>query len=139
MNEARVFGAELFSNAGVSAGLLKSIPLGRNHTLLLSGAADVSLYSSDNVAKRHEYAALLAWQARWSPHWESSVFVRAALYDYETHDDWNTTFAASVDYVMASWCRLGISSNFIFNASDVDAFDYENVGVGANLRLSVRF
>ena len=65
--------------------------------------------------------------------------MRNVCYDYETHDDWNTTFAASVDYVMASWCRLGISSNFIFNASDVDAFDYENVGVGANLRLSVRF
>ncbi|MCB1098616.1 MAG: hypothetical protein KDN22_23795 [Verrucomicrobiae bacterium] len=139
MSQAGDFSEELFSNAGVSAGLLKSIALGRNQSLLLSGTADVSLYASDDVARRHEYAALAAWQARWSPRWESSIFVRAALYDYKAHDDWNTTIAASVDYRLTSWCRLGISSNLIFNASDVDAFDYENVGVGANLRMAVRF
>lgn len=139
MSEAGDFGEELFANAGASAGLLKSITLGRNHSLLISTTADVSLYATDDAPQRHEYAALIAWQATWSPHWESSFFVRTALYDYDSHDDWNTTVAASIDYVAAPWCRLGMSSNFIFNASDVDAFDYENVGIGANLRLSVRF
>ncbi|MGK0190527.1 MAG: hypothetical protein ACI9R3_006355 [Verrucomicrobiales bacterium] len=139
MSEAGDFSEELFANAGVSAGLLKSIPLGRNHSLLISTTADVSLYATDDAPQRHEYAALLAWQAQWSPHWESSLFVRTALFNYDSHDDWNTTFAASIDYVAAQWCRIGISSNLIFNASDVDAFDYENVGVGANLRMSLRF
>lgn len=139
MAEAGSFSEELFANAGVAAGLLKSMPLGRNHTLLASATADVSVFASDAAPQRDEFAALAAWQARWFARWESSCFVRMVLYDYDAHDDRNVTLAASLDYVLKPWCRVGISGNVIFNDSDVGAFDYWNSGIGANLRMSLRF
>ena len=139
MSEAWSFGDELFSNAGLGAGLLRSVPLSRNHSLLFNVTADVSLEASDPLPQRHEYAGLIAWQAQWAPRWESSVFARTVLYDYDTHDDWNTSLGATLDYVVRPWCRLGLSGSYIYNSSDIDVFDYENFTLGASLRLSVRF
>ena len=139
MSEAGEFGEELFANTGLNVGLLKSVPLSRNHSLLGNVTADVSVDASEDAPQRHEYAALVAWQAQWAPRWESSVFLRATLYDYHKHDDWNLIAAASIDYVVKPWCRIGLSTSFSYNDSDVGPFDYENWTTGVNLRLSARF
>lgn len=139
MSEAENFGEELFSNTGVGVGLLRSYAVGRNQTFLVSGTADVSLDASDEEPQRNDYAILGAWQAKLAPRWESNVFVRGTFYDYNAHADWNFIVGASLDWLPNDWCRIGVSSNFSANASDDEAFEYENAGVGANLRFSLRF
>jgi hypothetical protein len=139
LSEAGSFGEELFSNYGTGAGLLRSIALNQNHQLLLNTSADVSLGASDSAPQRNEYALLAGVTSRWAPRLESSVYILGTLYDYDSHDDWNTAVGASLDFIPREGLRIGVSTNFSHNDSNVDVFDYDNFGIGGNLRVAIQF
>jgi hypothetical protein len=130
---------ELFNNFSLNPSLLRSLALNPAHSILGNVSAEISLDSNSVEAQRNEYSVLVAWQAKWSRRWESSLYLRGAFYDYEQHDDWNFVGGAAIDWVWTSWCRLGVVANWAWNDSDESVFDYENTTLGAGLRLSVRF
>ncbi|MFN0125312.1 MAG: hypothetical protein ACKV19_01340 [Verrucomicrobiales bacterium] len=130
---------ELFNNFSLTPSLLRSLALNPSHSILGNISAEISLDSNSAEAQRNEYSVLVAWQAKWSPRWESSLYLRGALYDYDGHNDWNFVGGAAIDWIWTSWCRLGVVASWTWNDSDESVFDYENSTLGAGLRLSVRF
>lgn len=139
LSEAERWNTGLFSNTALAGGLLRSFPVHRHHSLLTSLSGEVSVQATSDQARRNEYAAFIAWQAQWSPRWESSLLVRSAFYDYDDHDDWNFIGSLSVDWVLNPNWRCGLSASWTLNESDASVFRYDNGTLGASLRFQIRF
>jgi hypothetical protein len=130
---------ELFEHYGLAFSLTRLMPLTEVHQLIVSLSTELSLDATVDSAQRDEYLALVAWQARWSPQWESVVALRAAFYDYDGHDDVNYGASASLDRLFGSSVRLGLVAGYTRNDSDVSSFDYENTTLGVSLRGQLTF
>ncbi|MDG2123407.1 MAG: hypothetical protein P8J87_06910 [Verrucomicrobiales bacterium] len=139
LSEAGHPGDELLTDTSIGLGLLRIFSLNRNQNILVSTTADVSVDTTNDLAQRHEYAAVSAWVARWTPHWETNLFGRAALYDYDQHDDWNLIAGAGIDWIPHPNVRIGISASYALNESDDPLFSYRNATVGTTLRASISF
>ena len=139
LSEADHFSTELFANTAVSGTLIRSFSLHRHHSLLFSLSGEVSTAATEDEVKRNEYAALLAWQAQWSPRWETTLLARGAFFDYERHDDVNLIGSLSIDYIFHKNLRLGLAGSWTQNLSNEPSFEYGNASAGASLRLQLRF
>lgn len=139
LSEAAHPGDELLADTSIGLGLLRIFSLNRNQNVLVSATSDVSINTTSQLAQRHEHAVVSAWVARWTPHWETNLFGRAALYDYDRHDDWNLIAGAGLDWIPHPNVRVGISASYALNESDDPAFSYRNATVGTTLRASISF
>lgn len=139
LSEAGHSSTELFTNTALVSSLIRSFSLHRHHNLLLSLSGEFALESSSSDIQRDEHSAFVAWQAAWSPHWETTVLARAAFYDYERHDDVNLIGSVGVDYLINKNLRIGLYGSWTQNLSSDSNFEYDNTTAGVSFRLQYRF
>jgi hypothetical protein len=105
----------------------------------LSYGSAISLDATVPESQRDEHSLTLAWLAKWSPYVESTLYGRAALFDYRARNDVNLGAGASMDYKLTDWCHLSLQLAASFNKSDDENFDYKNFSVGGSLNLRIQF
>jgi hypothetical protein len=139
LNEAAHWSEPLLENTSVVVSLSRFWQPAIQQQLGIVFSSSLSVDASVPMSQRCEHSVTGAWIARWAPRWQTTLFCRAALYDYEAHDDWNLAAGASLEYSPVKWLRASLSATGTKNISDVAGFGYENISLGLSLNLRASF
>lgn len=129
----------ILDNTFANIGVARVFNLGAQNQALLALNSSLSLDASNPLAQRDEHSLTAAWLARWAPRWESTLFARAAFFDYDQREDLNYSAGLSVDYIPTKNFRMGLSMMAVKNTSTNPLFEYENVGLGVSFNLWINF
>ncbi len=124
----------------VVAGVQKAVAFNPAHGIYAGLAAQTSL-TDPKPQERSEFAAFAGYRVQATRHLEADLLYRYAYIPYTDSDrrDHNQTVSLGVRYRFTEWFSAYAAGFAGWNASNVEAFRYEDVKGGGGLTLDLRF
>ncbi len=135
------FGDELLNSVSVRAGVQKTFLIDRRNSIQLSLMGDWDISNDVDQLERHEYIGDVTYRFKIMRDLVVALTYRYSWLDYQQVDrgDSLNILGASITWSPKKWIDVYLTSNFSFNDSNLDAFDYETTTLGGGLGVKIRF
>lgn len=135
------FGDELLNSVSVRAGVQKTFLINRRNSIQLSLMGDWDIYNDVDQLERNEYIGDVTWRFKIMRDLVFALNYRYSWLDYQKVDrsDSLSIVGASLVWSPKKWLDVYAVSNFSFNDSSLDAFDYETATLGGGLGVKIKF
>jgi hypothetical protein len=129
-----------FKNHTVTAGVQKTVSLGKAHSVY-AGIAGQIAWSDPKIAERSEWSGYAGYHVQATRHLDGDLLYRYGYLRYgeQDRDDHNHALSASVRYRFTEWLTASASSYVAWNRSDTEVFNYGVANVGGGLTVSLQF
>lgn len=135
------FGDDLLNSVSIRAGAQKLFLIDRRNSIQLTIMGDWDISNDVDELERHEYIGDVTWRFKIMRDLVFSLGYRYSWLDYQNVDRGDSLhiIGASLTWSPRKWIDLYLTSNFSFNRSNIDAFDYDTSTLGAGLGLKIKF
>jgi len=134
------FDGSIFNSHYLNLSVQKAIPFSQAHYAFVGGSGQIA-FSAPKIDERSEFAAFAGYHVNITRKWNFDVLYRYTFYDY-THGgrrDHNQAITLGTRYDFTDWCSLSATTNFIFNSSNQEVFNYDEISPGIGLSLKLAF
>jgi Putative beta-barrel porin 2 len=135
------FGNELLNSVSIRAGAQKLFLIDRRNSIQLTIMGDWDVYTDLDRLERHEYIGDVTYRFKIMRDLVFALNYRYVWLDYRQVDrgDSLNIIGGSLTWSPKKWIDVYATSNFSFNDSDIDAFDYETTTLGGGVGLKIKF
>ena len=135
------FSDNLMNSVSVRAGVQKTFLINRRNSFSVSLMGDWDIYNDLDELERHEYIGDLTYRFKIMRDLVFSLTYRYTWFDYLQVDrgDSLNILGASLVWSPKKWIDVYATSNYNFNDSNIDAYDYETATLGGGIGVKVKF
>lgn len=135
------FGDELMNSVSVRAGAQKTFLIDRRNSIQLSVMGDWDISNDVDQLERNEYIGDVTWRFKIMRDLVFALNYRYTWMDYQQVDrgDSLNILGASLTWSPRKWIDIYLVSNFSFNNSNIDAFDYDATTLGGGIGVKIKF
>lgn len=135
------FSNGLLNSTSVRAGVQKNFLIDRRNSIALSLMGDWDMSNDVTQLERNEYIGDLTYRFKIMRDLVFSLSYRYTWFDYRNLDRGDSLhlIGASLTWSPRKWIDVYATSNFSFNNSNLDAFDYQTSLLGGGIGVKIKF
>lgn len=135
------FGEELLNSVSIRAGVQKVFLIDRRNSIQLTVMGDWDIYTDLDRLERHEYIGDMTYRFKIMRDLVFAASYRYTWLDYRQVDrgDSLNIVGGSLTWSPQKWIDIYAISNFSFNDSNIDAFDYNTTTLGGGVGVKIKF